>query len=400
MTWQVFAPAAIFGIGQGAATPIFALRALELGASTAVAGVIVALSGLGMVLDDLPAGRTVSRIGEQWSIVAGSVLGAVGVVLCIGAWNLLVLGIGMLLLGVANAVWGLARQSYLVSVVPPADRGRALSTLAGSMRLGFFIGPFLGAGVVHWIGLSGGLWVQLVAIVVSGALMASLPDAPAPGERGPTRSLASVISEHRKLLRTLGIGALMMGASRASRTALLPLWAAHIGLEASTISLIFGISGAVDVLMSYPSGVLMDRLGRRAIAVPSMAVFALGYLVLPLSGGAVAMGGVAVILWVRQRAEQRCDDDDRSRCGTCWAPCRVPRCVVAHPRRRDVRRPDSRRSHQRCRGAGRCSRRTGWIGCVGSSSVSALDAGTVPTPFYELTSSTLTASGSRAISWR
>lgn len=296
MTWQVFAPAAIFGIGQGAATPLFALRALELGASTAVAGVIVALSGLGMVLGDLPAGRTVSRIGERWSIVAGSVLGAVGVVLCIGAWNLLVLGIGMLLLGVANAVWGLARQSYLVSVVPPADRGRALSTLAGSMRLGFFIGPFLGAGVVHWIGLGGGLWVQLVAIVVSGALMASLPDAPAPGERGPTRSLASVIGEHRKLLRTLGIGALMMGASRAARTALLSLWAAHIGLEASTISLIFGISGAIDVLMSYPSGVLMDRLGRRAVAVPSMAVFALGYLALPLSGGAVAMGGVAVIL--------------------------------------------------------------------------------------------------------
>ncbi|WP_235916680.1 MFS transporter [Antrihabitans cavernicola] len=296
MTLQVFLPAAVFGLGQGAATPIFALRALELGASTAVAGVIIALSGLGMVLGDLPAGRAVSRIGERWSVVLGSALGAVGVVLCISAWNVTVLGVGMLLLGVANAVWGLARQSYVVSAVPIADRGRALSTLAGSMRLGFFVGPFLGAGVVHWVGLSGGLWVQLIAIVASGGLMATLPDGEIADGRGPVRSLASVIVEHRRLLGTLGSGALAMGASRASRTALLPLWAAHIGMSASTTSLIFGVSGAVDVLMSYPSGLLMDRLGRRAVAVPSMVVFGLGYLVLPLSTGTLTMGCVAVLL--------------------------------------------------------------------------------------------------------
>ena len=297
LTWPVFVPAALYGIGQGAAAPIFALRALELGASTGTAGLMVALSGFGMVLGDLPAGRIVARIGERWAIALGSTVGAAGVVLCLAAWNLASFGIGMLAMGVANAVWGLARHSYVVAAVPATDRGRALSTMAGSMRLGFFIGPFLGAGVIHGVGTAGGLWVELAAIVASGALMVAQPEDgdPVNADGGP-RSLTSVLREHRKVLTTLGLGALLMGSARASRNALLPLWAAHIGMSASTTSLIFGVSGAVDVAMSYPSGIWMDRFGRRAVAVPSMTFFALGYAVLPLAGNAIAAGGVALVL--------------------------------------------------------------------------------------------------------
>ncbi|WP_068272315.1 MFS transporter [Aldersonia kunmingensis] len=295
MTLQVFAPAAIFGVGQGAAAPVFALQALALGASPGLAGLIVALSGLGMVIGDLPAGRTVARLGERWAVVLGSTLGALGMLACILANSLIVLGAGLLVSGIAAAVWGLARQSYLVAAVPPNDRGRALSALAGSARLGFFIGPFLGAAAVHFIGLSGGLWIQLIATIAAGALMATLPDPS--DERTPAAdSVFAVVVEHRRLLATLGSGALAMGAARAARNALLPLWAAHIGLSATTTSLIFGVASAVDVLMSYPSGVLMDRFGRSAVAVPSMVLFAVGYLMLPLTGGAITMGMVGIVL--------------------------------------------------------------------------------------------------------
>lgn len=61
----VFLPSAVFGIGQGAGSPVIALTARELGASVGVAGVIVALVGLGAVLGDLPAGRVVARFGER-----------------------------------------------------------------------------------------------------------------------------------------------------------------------------------------------------------------------------------------------------------------------------------------------------------------------------------------------
>ncbi|MEU2033983.1 MFS transporter [Nocardia amamiensis] len=296
LTWTVFVPMVVYGIGSGAAAPMYALRALDLGASAGLAGVVVALSGLGMVLTDLPAGRIVAVIGERGAMAVGSVLGAVGVLAAILAPNAGVLALGMLCNGAAGAVWGLARQTYLVAVVPARDLGRAMSTLAGSMRLGFFGGPFLGAAVVHVLGPNGALWLQLATTVLAGAAMAAIRSPDATGDATARHSLGAVMVEHRRILGTLGVAALLTGAARAARLALLPLWAAHIGVSASTTSLVFGVAGAMDVLMSYPAGVWLDRYGRRATGVPSMILFAAGFGALPCTSSVFGLSAAAVLL--------------------------------------------------------------------------------------------------------
>jgi MFS family permease len=295
----VFLPAAVFGIGNGAAVPVVALQARDLGASVGGAGLIVALLGLGMVLGDLPAGRIVARIGERSAVLLGSGVGAVGVALSLFSWTPVVLGIGVGLFGVASAVWALARQAYIIETVPAELRARALSAMAGLNRLGMLIGPFLGAGVVYLIGPRGGFLVELVAVVVAGALMAAMPTVES-DRRGtrPTQGLWSVLVTHRRVLRTLGVNALIMGASRASRTAVLPLWADHIGLDATTTSLLFGVGAAVDVALSYPAGRWMDLRGRRPVAVGSLVTFAAAHVALPLTGGVLTLGAVAVLMGV------------------------------------------------------------------------------------------------------
>lgn len=297
LTWQVFVPTAVFGMGGGAAAPMYPLRALELGAGAGVAGIVVALSGFGQLLADLPAGQLLARVGERRAVAAASVGGAVGVLLAILAPNLGWLAVGMLLTGAASALWGLARQTYLVAVVPDGDRGRALSLLAGSQRFGVFAGPLIGAGATHAFGVTGAMWLQLAAILVGGTLMMSVRDI----EEGPEqvrRGLRVVVTENRRVLGTLGFGALATGAARAARMALLPLWAAHIGMSAPAIGLIFGIAGAVDVLLSYPSGIWLDRYGRRATGTPSLLLFALGYAALPLATTITGLCVIAVILGV------------------------------------------------------------------------------------------------------
>ncbi|MEU1209983.1 MFS transporter [Nocardia sp. NPDC005825] len=297
LTWQVFVPTAVFGMGGGAAAPMYPLRALELGASAGMAGIVVALSGFGQLLADLPAGQLIARVGERRAVAAASVVGALGVLLAILAPNLGWLAAGMLLTGAASALWGLARQTYLVAVVPDGDRGRALSLLAGSQRFGVFAGPLIGAGATHAFGVTGAMWLQLAAILVGGTLMMSVRDV----DEGPVRvrlGLRTVVTENRRVLGTLGFGALATGAARAARVALLPLWAAHIGMSAPAIGLIFGIAGAVDVLLSYPSGIWLDRYGRRATGTPSLLLFALGYTALPLATNTTGLCVIAVILGV------------------------------------------------------------------------------------------------------
>lgn len=296
MALAVFVPSIIYGIGSGAAAPMLPLRALELGASVGLAGVVVATMGFGLILGDLPAGWLVARIGERRAIALGSLVCAVGMLVAILAPNLAVFTAGLLINGAAGAVWGLARQTYVTAVVPVADRGRAFSALAGWMRFGFFCGPFLGAAVVHWLGPVGGLWLQFAAMIIAGVLVVTMPEPGGAIAMTGEHTVRSVVIEHRRLLGTLGLGSLLMGAARAARQVLLPLWAVHIGADAATTSLIVGIAGAVDVAMSYPAGIWMDRHGRRAIGVPSMMAFALGYVALPFTSSVVGLTAVAVVL--------------------------------------------------------------------------------------------------------
>ncbi|WP_446221699.1 MFS transporter [Nocardia sp. IBHARD005] len=115
MALAVFVPSAIYGIGSGAAAPMLPLHALELGASVATAGVVVAMMGFGLNLGDLPEGWLVARTGERKAIALGSLTCALGLLVAILAPNITVFAVGLLINGASGAVWGLARQTYLTS---------------------------------------------------------------------------------------------------------------------------------------------------------------------------------------------------------------------------------------------------------------------------------------------
>src|SRR5690606_16184793 len=82
----------------------------------------------------------------------------------------------------------------------------------------------------------------------------------------------------------------------AVRTSLLPLWAEHVGISASTTSLIFAVAGGVELLLVYPGGWIMDRYGRTVSAVPVAASAALACLLVPLTQGVVSVTVVMVLL--------------------------------------------------------------------------------------------------------
>ena len=77
---------------------------------------------------------------------------------------------------------------------------------------------------------------------------------------------------------------------------MLPLWAQHVGLSPAQTSIVFGIASAVDMVLFYPSGKVMDRWGRLAIAIPSMVVMAVGMFLLVLTHGIVALTIVAMLM--------------------------------------------------------------------------------------------------------
>jgi MFS family permease len=63
-------------------------------------------------------------------------------------------------------------------------------------------------------------------------------------------------------------------------------------------SLLFGLSGALDMLLFYPAGKVMDRFGRLWVAVPSMLVMAVGLAILPFMHTVAGVAVAAAVLGV------------------------------------------------------------------------------------------------------
>lgn len=294
-----YAPTLVNAIGHGAVIPILALRARDLGADVATAALVVAMLGVGSLLASLPAGALVARIGERRSLLLVGCLDAVAMAAAALSDSVLALAGAVLVSGATWTVFMMARQGYMIDVVPVPFRARAMSTLGGSMRVGVLIGPLLGAGLIHVGDLTWVFWLAATMSLASALLARLMPDF-ASAERLDAAHLSvwSVLVEHRRTLLTVGLAVVIISASRALRLGLLPLWADHVGLSASTTSLIFAVAAAVDIAFFFPGGWLMDRRGRSFVAIPVVATTALACLLLPLTDTAAGVTAVMALMAV------------------------------------------------------------------------------------------------------
>ncbi|HWL42051.1 MAG TPA: MFS transporter [Ilumatobacter sp.] len=292
---SVYLPTIVFAIGQGAVIPVVALTADDLGAGAALASLVVAVRGLGMVAFGVPAGMLIERWGEQAAMLIGTGLIVVSLGGAMIGSDVVVFAGSQFLMGCGWAVWQLARLTYVTQVVAPDQRGRALSTLGGVNRIGTFIGPFVGAVVLLALG-NPGAYLLHAALTVGSLAMMMMVVVAVPAVAQPVRSAAQVpfamvLGAHARVFATAGVGALCLNALRASRSAVLPLWGARMGFDAAQVSLLYGISSAVDMTLFYPAGLMSDRIGRKAVAVPCMVLLAAGFLAVPLTS---SFAGLAV----------------------------------------------------------------------------------------------------------
>ncbi|MBA3907301.1 MAG: MFS transporter, partial [Pseudonocardiales bacterium] len=260
MVPSMFLPAMVYEIGNGAVAPVVAITALDLGASAGTAGFLVALLGIGQLIGDVPAAVLAARLGDRRAMVVAGGVSMAAMLGCLVTPSLPLFGVCLFVIGMCSAAFYLARQSYLTEVAPLHLRARALSMLGGAHRIGLFIGPFVGALVISVVSLRAAYGVAIVTAGLAALLLLVIPDidpaggvSAAPLGRPPGASghaahgFGSTLRAHRRLLLTLGVAVLAIGATRAARQVVLPLWAVHIRLSPEATSLVFGVASAVDM---------------------------------------------------------------------------------------------------------------------------------------------------------
>ena len=287
----------MFGIAEGGLLPIIPASAQSLGASLPTAGIILGLVMIGTLFADIPAARLINVLGERKAMMMAAVVASMGSLIALLALNLWVLGLGIFILGASVAVFALARHSYLTEIVPYSHRARALSILGGVFRAGHFIGPLIGAALIVLIDLQAVYWNAVVFCALAALILLfikpdRMPDTPStvPGKTW------KVAKRESKKLATLGVTSAIIGGLRTARLIGLPLWALSIGLPPATIALYMGIAGALDLALSYTSGQIMDRFGRRWSALPTLLGLSFTFSLLTLATDETTFLAVALLM--------------------------------------------------------------------------------------------------------
>jgi len=295
----VYLPSLLMAISNQGMMLVLPLYALHLSGDPAYAALIVGLRGVGVLLLDVPAGMITARFGDKGVMLGGLLCNAivfVGLAFWTDPWVVAMLSVVQ---GGAMATWFLARQSYLYDAAPASAWGRAIAFVAGINRVGALLGPLAGGVIAEWLGYSfafigGATLSALAALIVLVRARAIRPDVAPDALR--IALIWRIIRDCRRVFATAGFVALAIQLMRAVRQLLVPLFGTLVGLDAAAIGLIYSLSAVLDLSLSYPAGIVMDRWGRRWTGIPCMAVFILGLSLLPLAQGFYSLLGVALVL--------------------------------------------------------------------------------------------------------
>ncbi len=323
---MIYGPTVLFGLGEGAVIPLIPVVAARLGANLATSGLIASALVIGQLCGNIPAGWLVARAGERLTMAIAGTIALAGAAGLIFAPSLGLLAASVFLIGLCAAAFGLARHAFMTTKVPLSFRARALALLGGSFRFGMFVGPFIAALLLSLTGTeASAAWCLAICLVACVLLVLLGPDpeqsiadeAAADRARAATDERAArvlqpadtgeavtgsirlpgrddeqllaregvfrTMARYRRVLSRLGVAAASLAAVRSARQVVLPLWGLSIGLDAHTISLVVGISGAIDFALFYASGQVMDRFGRLWAVLPAMLLMGVGFLSLALT---------------------------------------------------------------------------------------------------------------------
>jgi MFS family permease len=299
--------------------PTIPVLAAYFGVTAGGAAQVVTVFAFGKFVGTVIGGVVIDRMGTRTALVSGPLVGSAASLLaaCAPAFPILLLLV--LVMGAADSLWASAREVGAIDLARRNQRGRMLSSIHGTYNIGTAIFPLLGGWVTDQFTFRAVFIGYAVAALLSVFLGFAGADSPAialqqkhpdavkglglASFRQRLRGFMALFKEIRPDLRStyfaLVLATLVNQSQRIIIQSMLPLYAGYyLHLSPTQIGLLFSISGVVVFAMIIPAGFVMDRVGRKWCTVPSTALPALAFVLIPLTSNftqlAVLMGFAAV----------------------------------------------------------------------------------------------------------
>jgi predicted MFS family arabinose efflux permease len=226
----------------------------------------------------MPAGRLADGLGRRPALALGGLVTAAGNLLCAYAPTFAALVAGRFVAGAGAALVLISGQIVLADITTPTRRGRTMATYQGVFLFAVSIGPLPGGLLAEHYGLRAPFLAYAVAGVLAAALAwVFIPETKSGRDPGvPEAEPASFVAQVRILTRQPGfmLVSLVSFMNAVARTGglfnVIPVLAHdRLGLNADRIGLGLALASLVGLVVIYPSGVLVDRYGRKSVIVPA-----------------------------------------------------------------------------------------------------------------------------------
>jgi MFS transporter, DHA1 family, multidrug resistance protein len=284
-------------LGFGAIIPVVALYAEEFDVSNTAIGLTVAIYGLARMLLNIPAGRLADLAGRRSTLALGGIVTVVGAVLCAVAPTYPLFLAARFVAGAGAAFVLTGGQIVLADIASPHNRGRVMAIYQGVFIVTVGAGSYPGGWLATTFNLAAPFWANaaLAAIVTVIAWVFVPETRHLSSDRDHANSSNAKLAfrdQTRFLFRSEGLVLIgMIGLCAAfARTGglfnVIPLLAEQeIGLTPDQIGLGLSMVSIVGLVLVYPSGVLVDRFGRKSVIVPSTLLSGIAMIAFVMAGG-------------------------------------------------------------------------------------------------------------------
>ena len=281
-------------LGFGSVIPVLPLYAQSFGVAASAIGMAVAIYGLARFFVAVPSGQLSDRLGRRPTLAMGGVISALGSFWCAAATGYPEFMIARFVSGAGAGIILTTGQVVLADISTPERRGRIISVYQGCFLFAVGIGPLPGGLLASHFGLAVPFQVYGVASLLA-MLVAwfAVKETKGMGHGGAGQGAAVTISYVRQLnllMRQVGfvLVSVVSLTNSVTRTGglftVIPVFAVlRLSLNVAEIGFGMALGSVAGVIAAYPSGVLVDRFGRKAVIVPATLITGLSMLLFMIS---------------------------------------------------------------------------------------------------------------------
>ena len=276
-------PTMLMTMGMGMAAPLLPLLVKSYGLSTVMVGTVISSFALARVFSNIPAGFLTQSKGAKLALILGGIFAGLGnrfIAFTDNYWSLIVC---RFIAGIGTAMYITSALTFVSQIGEDTFRGRLMTIYQASFLFGMALGPLSGGFITNIFDLKAPfIFIAVISICSSIWCVLRIPS-----YVGKINTIQN--SENKKPTRKLDYLKLL---KNQSFLAISTIQISVFFTRGSALFLLFPIlasekfllkPGYVGMLLTIPQlsnfstqpfvAMLVDRLGRKSLLIPAMALF-------------------------------------------------------------------------------------------------------------------------------